>query len=230
MTDITAICGKAPLWLKESFLNFGITLTEIGCCGSLQTPVAHHIDMMALPMCDKVVLTPETAFLKVYFPGKEPVIVKNHLLPEYPFDVLLNAQVLSNHLICNTNTIASEVKEIAYEQGKSIIHVNQGYTSCSVCTVSDNAIITEDKSVYEACKNEFHVLLITKGEVELLGYDCGFIGGASVTVDDTIYFFGNIEAHPDYEKISSFVSLYNKKAVSLSKDKKLSDIGSIIII
>ncbi len=225
----TAFCGNAPQWLKEAFSFRGVELIEIGTCNSLQVPVAHHIDMMALPIEDKVLVTPKTEFVSKYFPGKEIVVTAEHLSPKYPGDVLLNAVLLSYYLICNTSTIAKEILEIADEQGKTVIHVNQGYTKCSTCVVSDTAIITEDKSIYEACKDRLDVLLIQKGAVELLGYDYGFIGGASALIDDTVYFFGNIEVHPNYEAIKQFIAKHNKKIVSLSKDEKLIDIGGIII-
>ena len=225
----TAFCGKAPRWLKEAFSIHGVALVEIGTCNSLQVPVAHHIDMMALPISDKLLVTPETKFLKAHFPGKEIVVTEEHISPKYPGDVLLNAVWLPDYLICNTNTVAKEILQMAYEQGKTLIHVNQGYTKCSICIVSDNAIITEDESIYEACKDNLDVLLIRKGEVELPGYEYGFIGGASALTSDTVYFFGNIENHSDHEAIQQFIALHNKRIVSLSKTEKLLDIGGIII-
>ena len=225
---ITAFCGKAPQWLKAAFSIHGVELVEIGTCNSLQAPVAHHIDMMALPISEKLLVAPETAFAKDYFPGKEIVVTKERLIPEYPGDVLLNAVWLPDYLICNTNTVAKEILQMAYEQGKTVIHVNQGYTKCATCIISDTAIITEDESIYEASQDKLDVLLIKKGEALLPGYEYGFIGGASALIGDTVYFFGNIENHPDYEAIQQFIALHNKRIVSLSKEEKLLDIGGII--
>ncbi len=226
----TAFCGEAPQWLKKAFLTHGINLIEIGTCKSLQAPVAHHIDMMTLQIADKVLATPETEFIGKHFPGKEILVTKEHLSSKYPNDVLLNAVLLSDYLICNTNTVANEILEFAEWQGKTVIHVNQGYTKCATCIVSNTAIITEDESIYEACKDVLDVLLIGKGEVELPGYEYGFIGGASALIDDTVYFFGNIRNHSDYEAVQQFVLEQNKKIVSLSKEEKLLDIGGILIV
>ncbi len=225
---LTVRCGRAPVWLKEAFLRYGVELTEVGICNALQTPVAHHIDMMALLFSDRIMLTPETENLKSYFQGKGIVITDKHLSTNYPGEVLLNAVVLSDYIICNTNTVAEEILAFAKEEGKTVIHVNQGYTKCAVCVVSDAAIITEDESIYESCKDKLDVLLIKKGEVELPGYEYGFIGGAAALIDDSVYFFGNIEAHPNYTAIHEFVRKHNKKTVSLSSTEKLLDIGGII--
>ncbi len=226
---ITAFCGKAPQWLKEAFSIHGVELVEIGTCNSLQAPVAHHIDMMAIPISDKLLVTPETEFVKAYFPGKEIVVTKERLIPEYPGDVLLNAVWLPDYLICNTNAVAREILQFADEQGKTVIHVNQGYTKCATCIISDTAIITEDESIYEASQDKLDVLLIKKGEALLPGYEYGFIGGASALIGDTVYFFGNIENHSDYKAIQQFITLRNRKIVSISKDKKLLDIGGILL-
>lgn len=225
----TAFCGKAPRWLKEAFLTYGVNVVEVGVCDSLQAPVAHHIDMMALPIADELLVTPETEFISGYFRGKDVIVTKEHLFEKYPGDVLLNALILPDYLICNTKTVADEVLKLADNCEKEVIHVNQGYTKCAVCTVSNTAIITEDESIYRACKDKLNALLIQKGGAELPGYEYGFIGGASALIDDTVYFFGNIESHPDCESIFKFICEENKKMISLSKDKKLLDIGGIII-
>ena len=69
---------------------------------------------------------------------------------KYPEDVRLNCAVIGNKIICNCKTIAQEVLEYAYVNDYSIIDVNQGYARCSVCIVNENAIITDDKSIYTA--------------------------------------------------------------------------------
>ena len=58
--------------------------------------------------------------------------------------------------------------------------------------------------------------------------DYGFIGGCSGLIsNDTIVFFGNIEKHPDYDKIKVFVNSKNKTILSLSNENLL-DLGSLI--
>ena len=47
--------------------------------------------------------------------------------------------------------------------GYEIINVKQGYAKCSICVVSDNAIITADKGIAKAAiQNRIDVLEITR--------------------------------------------------------------------
>jgi hypothetical protein len=91
-------------------------------------------------------------------------------------------------------------------------------------------VLTADPALQKALRaNDEGVVPLRKGGIELPGYDCGFIGGASVVTQDGVCFFGKIEDHPDYEAIKDFVGLEGKKVISLS-DEKLTDIGGAVII
>lgn len=166
--------------------------------------------------------------LKKYFPNV--IEISKNIEKDYPNNVMLNCVVLNDKLICNTKTIADEVLQIAIKDNLKIINVNQGYTKCSTCIVSENAIITSDKSIYKSCRNEMDVLLIRQGYIELLGTDYGFIGGSSFKYNrNTLVFSGNIKLHPDYESIKSFVENHNVELLSLTENTMI-DIGSIIPI
>ena len=135
----------------------------------------------------------------------------------------------STDIICNYDITSAKIKELANE--RTVINVNQGYTKCSVCAVSDKAFITDDKSIYKALKNaEYDVLEVEKGSVALDGYDYGFIGGACCKISkDVLAFFGNAKAHKCYEDIKAFCKNYNVDLLSLD-NKRLCDIGSFIPI
>lgn len=166
--------------------------------------------------------------LKKYFPNV--IEISKNIDKDYPNNVMLNCVVLNDKLICNTKTIADEVLQVAIRDNLKIINVNQGYTKCSTCIVNENAIITSDKSIYKSCRNEMDVLLIRQGYIELTGVDYGFIGGSSFKYNrNTLVFTGNIELHPDYESIKSFVENHNVELLSLTENTMI-DIGSIIPI
>ena len=148
----------------------------------------------------------------------------------YPEDVLFNACIVGNRLICNERTISKLILASARELGYEIIHVSQGYTKCSICRVSENAIITADKSIAIACREALiDVLLISEGHISLPPYEYGFIGGASGIWQDKVYFCGSLSAHPDGEKIEEFCKKHGKIAVSLSNGE-LQDVGSCYFI
>jgi hypothetical protein len=96
--------------------------------------------------------------------------------------------------------------------------------------VGDNAIITADPSIAKAVKEKgIDVLSVSPLGVRLDGYDYGFIGGASGTDEENVYFCGNIDLHPDSERIKAFCRKHGKNAVSLS-DEPLYDYGTLIFI
>ena len=222
---------------KEFLSGFGFTLFSLEEAKYLDFPLSSHPDMIMFTGFD-------TLFCheKYYRENKECIdlilnstkyslcITDEDTDKTYPHDVLFNAVLLGNFLICNTRHISKKILEAADFAGKEIIHVPQGYTKCSVCKVSENALITSDVSVYRAVLSRgIDALLISAGSIELEGFEYGFIGGASGQCDDKVFFCGDISLHPDYGSIKSFCENHGKTTVSLSK-KSLRDTGSIFFI
>ena len=148
----------------------------------------------------------------------------------YPHDVLFNACLVGNRLICNTKTVSKYILDEARKAGAEIVNVSQGYTKCSICIVSENAVITSDRQIANACKNVgIDVLLISEGHISLPPYDFGFIGGTSGMCGDSVYFCGSLSRHPDKGKINEFCTKHGQKTIPLS-DGILQDVGSIMFI
>lgn len=150
----------------------------------------------------------------------------------YPGNVALNAAQAGKRLIARSDSLAPEVKEYCTENGYELINVRQGYAKCSCAIVSDNALITADRGIYNSLKeSNIDILLIEEGRVALEGADYGFIGGASgldITGGKrTLYFSGDITRHPDYQRIKAFCIKNDTETVSLTNDE-LIDIGGMI--
>jgi len=109
------------------------------------------------------------------------------------------------------------------------IHVTQGFTACSVCVVSDKAIITADDVIARRASDAgLDVLHIAPGMIELDGFDTGFIGGASFLIDDTVLAFtGSLDAHTDKDKIMGFLAKHGIKPFFLTKDP-IFDVGGAV--
>ena len=108
------------------------------------------------------------------------------------------------------------------------VRVRQGYTRCAALIADDHSIITADASVSSASKKAgMDVLDITPGHIILDGYDTGFIGGASFIINDTVYFTGTLDEHPDRERIIGFLAKRGKRAVFLTEGPVF-DIGGAI--
>lgn len=149
---------------------------------------------------------------------------------KYPNDVLFNACLVKNKLICNEKTVSKLILEAAKTLKCEVISIPQGYTKCSVCVVSENAIITADKAIASACEAvSIDVLTVSEGHISLPPYNFGFIGGASGLCGNKVYFCGALDCHPDGESIKKFCEKHKKIAVSLSDDE-LQDVGSLFFI
>ncbi len=149
---------------------------------------------------------------------------------EYPRDAIFNAAVVGNNLLCNTRFISRYILELANINGINIIHVNQGYTKCSTLIVGENNIITADRGIHSAAqKAGINSLLIGAGNVSLDPYEYGFIGGATGMLENKVFFCGDLEEHPDKEKIVEFISACGKEGVFLPFER-LTDTGSILFI
>ncbi len=162
--------------------------------------------------------------------GLELTLSHENIGDKYPDDVIFNACIIGNRLICNKKTVSKLILDSATNANHEIIHVPQGYTKCSVTPVGDNALITADTAIADACsKHGMNVLLISKGHVSLPPYEYGFLGGASGICGSIVYFCGSLDTHPDGETIKSFCAQNGAKAIELSNDK-LQDVGTIFFI
>lgn len=158
-------------------------------------------------------------------------IYSEKIASPYPNDVKINVRFTKNNVICNTKAVSSAIIQYAEIHEKKPIHCNQGYVGCSSVLVSPNAVMTDDKSVYNCFDSiGFDCLMLSKGQIKLSGYNYGFIGGCCGFVDKNVLAFtGKIDSHGDSNKIKAFLNKYNVKAIELT-NAALTDIGGIVPI
>ncbi len=200
----------------------------------LPKAINYHADMSLVHLGDNVVLCSEfNADFHEYLMACKvsPTYLLDKLGQTYPYDVLLNVCFLGNKLICNSKTCDASIVTYARNKGYEVIDVNQGYTKCSIAVVDENSIITSDKGIAKECeKYDIHCLLITPGQIELEGYEYGFIGGCCGKIaKDKLFFAGDISLHSDADKINEFLRSKNVKPICI-KNKQLVDIGGILPI
>ena len=177
-------------------------------------PEQFHADMQILRIRDRI-FTLDTCRRK---PSRD-----------YPNNVLLNCLFLGNRLYGKLSAIDETVLEYCKEQEIELVNVNQGYTRCSTLVVNDNAVITADPSIEDALrKNGVEVLRISQGQIRLVGFDYGFIGGCSGRINNTIFFFGNIREHSDCSGIKDYIMQHNSKIEILCENMPLTDIGGFV--
>ncbi|MEG2929314.1 MAG: hypothetical protein RR846_07160 [Oscillospiraceae bacterium] len=149
------------------------------------------------------------------------------LQPGYRTECGLNMVKCGGTLIYNPKTaISCDI----FNNVRDKITVNQGYAKCSTIAINENAFITEDVGIYKGVKARGKdCLLLKKGFVKLDGYDCGFIGGASIMLKDSVLFFcGDINLHPQKNEIGEYLTKHNVTAHCI-KNKPLTDVGGGIV-
>ena len=199
----------------EALAEYGYDIIPSKKIKAFYEPERFHADMQALRINDKL-FTLENCIKKA---GKK-----------YPENVLLNCLFLNETLYGRLDSVDDTVLEHCRKSGIKTVNVNQGYARCYSLQIADNAVITADKSIEKALKNNgAEVLLISPGHIKLKGFEYGFIGGAGFYDDNTVYFFGNIKKHPDHKKIREFVKRYNTDIEILCQDVPLTDIGGAVL-
>ena len=144
----------------------------------------------------------------------------------YPGDTNLCACIAGRHMIHNyKNTDPAILANSNYNK----INIKQSYSKCSICVVADDAIITADSAVAAAAAEKgIDVLRIAPGGIILDGFNEGFIGGASFSTKDIIYFTGMID-RINLTEIEQFISKPGKTTVYLTNDQ-IFDIGGAIVL
>ena len=184
----------------------------------------HHIS------ATEAIVAPEVfEYFSRLFPHIKIISGKNKIGGTYPADVAYNVARINKRAFLNVKYTDERILEYYKENCIELINVKQGYSKCSICIVSENAIITSDKKIaLRSTEYGFDALCIREGYVKLKDFSYGFIGGASGLISGEILAFnGNIKKHPDYSDIKSFCRNHGVDVYSLH-NKELEDIGSVI--
>ena len=150
------------------------------------------------------------------------------LSSKYPSNISLNAYITDNYLVHNLKF--TDKKILDYCKNKKTINVNQGYTKCSILPLREKVIITNDTGIYNTLKNEgFDILLLPFGDIELSGFNYGFIGGVGGMIsNDSMAFFGSLDNYAFGNEVKKFLYKYDIKPIYLS-NTKLVDRGSLLV-
>jgi hypothetical protein len=155
-----------------------------------------------------------------YSKGKMPTGMK------YPESAGYNAVVTEKYLIHHLKITDPVILEIFHDREK--IHVQQGYTRCSLLPLSGNRFITSDQGIYKILhKKNLPVLYTDPKEILLPGFDHGLIGGTAGIYNNNVFFTGSLNHLRSGEQIRSFIELSGMEIIELY-DGPLFDAGSIL--
>ncbi len=229
------LAADSDVRLQEFFSGNGYQIKLIRTSGIVQEPVSCHPDMFMCclgsdgdahiifcPDIGDVIRQDSGSSFSLFRPGS------SSLKRDYPYDIAYNAACTGRYFIHNLRYTDPVLLSFARSSGMKLVDVRQGYAKCSTVIVDEDSIITYDRGLAESCRKAgMDVLTVSPGHVLLPGYDTGFIGGASGCIGDTVYFNGDLTAHPDSEAIISFIEKCGLK-VRWFTGRPLTDIGSIL--
>ena len=211
--------------------NIKITLEKKGFIvipslqlSTMEGALSTHPDIQLCKISEKLVVVEPSTF-EYYLGQLSPYGIKvikgtTRVAAGYqkdvPYNLATNGNIAIHHFKYTDKAILENME-------CNRIQVKQGYGKCNTLFAED-AIITSDFGIY--AKIDGRKLLISPGNIQLEGYEYGFIGGASGYFGK-LYFIGNLHSHPDFDKIDKFLIECNIEYESLGLGI-LQDYGSLI--
>lgn len=238
---VVAVSSEAKNTI-ESLKKLDIKVFEIEVNNNLEPSIASHADCNLVNLgggtfiCDNSNIMELTLFcskcriVKKLTGDREFInIIRADVSSPYPNEAVINVKSFGSGIVCNTSLVAPSIKEFAEKNNIKLYHCNQGYVGCSTVLVAQKAIMTDDKSVYDTFNRiGFDCLMLSKGQIKLIGHEYGFIGGCCGFTDKNLLAFnGRLDTLDDADKIKDFLGKYNVKYIELT-DEPLTDIGGIV--
>lgn len=200
----------------------------------LYDAVATHPDMLLHHLGgDTIVYAPGTDdgildTLRAY--GFKLLCGEKTLSATYPNDIAYNVARVGKYYFHNLKHTDPLLKELLNQQGIEPVHVEQGYSKCSILPVDEQSMITTDAGIAKAARRAgLDVLLAECGSsIRLPGLNYGFIGGACGLISKSLCAVnGSLKKLDGCEAVISFLSKRGVRAIELSDDFVM-DVGSII--
>lgn len=212
--------------------DYGVQTLYVQRLKNISTSVGSHADMACHHLGGKNMLVEasEIALMdQLRAQGFSVKSTRRFAASHYPYDILLNAARVGHKLFGRIESLDPVLLSYMEQEGIKFIPVKQGYAKCSMAIVDTESIITADAAIARtAIKENLDVLKIQEGFIQLTGFSYGFIGGCCGLIDKKcMAFTGNINLHPDADKIKEFLANRQIQSVCLS-NSPLVDIGGIL--
>ncbi|NLV77307.1 MAG: hypothetical protein GX023_10080 [Tissierellia bacterium] len=227
------IDGRVSSEIMDNLKKLNLNIIPTIECKEVAKPIAYHPDIVMHPVDHKSLIIAPNVFEyyeeKLYGMGINLIKGDTRLGKAYPKDIAYNVGRMEGIAVHNFKYTDEKLKYYLKKQGLEFVHVNQGYTKCSMAIIDEKAVITADYVISKKLKDlAFDVLLIQPGYIELSGYNYGFIGGTCGNLSrDEIILTGTLDYHLDKKEILRFIKKYKKIPIWLS-NKKIIDVGTMI--
>lgn len=233
--SVVLVSPRTPCEIVKKIEEMGITCLKAAILEEVHPALDGHADMQLVHTGGNTFVC-EPRLLPYYrdlFRGMEIRLLAGESVAarNYPADVAYNVVSVGAYAFHLPQATDAVVRREIERRGVTWNAVKQGYSKCSVCVVSENALITGDSGIArqaEACGLD--VLQIDTKQIRLPGMNMGFIGGASGKLKrDLLAFTGDIRRLECGKSIERFCRAHGVRNICLS-DGEVLDIGSIIPI
>ena len=204
-------------------------------CSDLQEPVDGHPDMVMHPIDEKNFVVAPNVY-DYYFNVLTNLGIKvikggKTLCRNYPEDIAYNVARIGRYAVHNIQHTDQVLKYYLEEANIEFIHVNQGYTKCSISSVGNNKAVTSDLMIHEKLKSyNIDCMFINPKIVYLKGYNHGFIGGCTGLINEKIFLStGKIDDENIFNSFKEFI-LSSGYLYEEASSQQIIDLGSIIPI
>lgn len=241
--SILLLSENTPKKIVAAAESHGFDVLSVPSAVGMASPVAAHPDMLFFCGFGQLFVRSKHLENKRISEISDQISLSGYIVSPtsdepselYPSDVAFNCFVLpQTALIGKADFISGAIKCAATGSGLPVIESKQGYSKCSSVVISgtdrnNSLVISADPSIIRSVTDcAVSAVKVSCGHVSLPGYDTGFIGGASFSTDDTVYFLGDASRHPDFKLIASSANAFGRDVVSLS-DETLFDAGCLFI-
>lgn len=216
---------------KNKLKEFGYNLFEIKPNKNLYYEISSHVDIHCCNILNNLIIDntisiPNSIFGTSILKGK------------YPYDIPYNVCILENLAIHNFKYTDKKILEILEKNNFEKIHINQGYSKCSIAVIDEKSVIVTDKNIASVLRNydidvleldeninkNIHLLKNETGEYSSM---TGFIGGVISRIDDFVFISGDLNKIDNNNQIKKFFKKRNLKIVDFP-NKDIIDYGGII--
>lgn len=239
MSNIILVDEKIDSVYENYLKSLNYKVIKIIKNNNIYSEISSHTDIFCVKIRNNLIVEPNIyEYLKS---NNIPNLIKgrSNLESKYPKDIRYNICIIGNLALHNFNYTDEIILKYIDKFELEKIHVNQGYSKCSIAVIDDNSCITSNTEIYEKLIGKgVDVLLISKDteeNIKLIDESGkfskmhGFIGGALIKLDDKCILFGDRKNLKEYHKIEEFI---NKKGYQFIdfKDKKIVDYGGIVVV
>ncbi len=241
MSKIVLIDNRMRDFEKNKLLELGYEILEIPTNKNVYYEISSHVDIFAVRVKDNLILEPTVYELlqeKIRKSSDVRVIKgQNTVKYKYPFDVPYNICITKDFAIGNFKYIDPVLDNVIGKSDLRKVHINQGYSKCSIAVIDDNIVVVNDKSIAKILeKNGLEVIFLNdnldiklyKDDKEFSGMN-GFVGGCLQRIDNYIYVSGGMQIIDKNGTIRKVINDRNLQCIDF-KEFEIIDYGGMIII